>query len=708
MPALSVLSQESDGWKRVEVGGVDPQQQKDDILKKLAPLLVDDAFARPDEQAQQTVGHDEVESRVRDEAEELDDSWRQNYENAADNFRETQQRGSTLLILARQIDNNLSLYQTELESARSKRDGFFHSFSGLGKSYIVHVHRRLIAEEEGKSADYLSSLTEDCAKRFLARTRPATLVLSEFGIAADDSYTQGATIVVKSADVVSQGSPPAWGFVDGEDGGYSFDYIQAYNVFPQYEPKGTEPPRRLSSDSPACQADELATLDSLPDLQILRDDETRLYLGELIEQRDFKNNRVGSKFKAVYSTFIRQMKASRDKLGETQQKIRQDIKSMNHAIDQLISAYRRDHPFSSELSAARDKYARSDIFLGSDVDFDSQILDEKIWGTSLRDRGAARKTMEDILTKMVQQAADRLSNAISDRSLILWQRGNVLIQGDPGNLAKTTVADMIDALYQRAERLRSYKVLTLINRPQRESQILPTQVLTSVAGTEFYQPGIPRRIVFPRIGLRYSKEDPLRKGLYIRSLEIFLAIHFFYEQKTEGYDPPPPYDVVAVAPPRNDVALAPPPRPEPPVTQTICSQALAAAAAQSGPVRSFEKFVFLFEGDTMTRVWYVDDQRIPRGRLEEALSSISCFSGWRLPEIRELRSLAGHVSSSGGPHLPQGLWSNEDDGLGTEWRVFFPEDGSDDYRGRASMLWFAAVTDSPPNDEFVRYAGDRK
>ncbi len=671
LAALAPLgtSQELAEWQDIEIEGLDLAGQKAAILRQLDAQLQPGAFDRIISGSLDSADHDDLEARVRRQAEQLEENWRQNYDAAAENYRETQDKRSTIRILADQMDNNLSLYRTELLSARSKRDGFFHALAGLGKSYTVLVRRPLTELEMTRSEEDLATLTEDCAKRSLAKVKSAALVISEFELTADDVYSREATMIISSADVVSQGSPPIWSFLPDPDGLVSFIYIQAYQVFPQYEPPDFTEKPLVSVEVCEDQATELTDLEILTELQLPRNGEIEGRLAELLAQRDVVNDKVREKLDNEYENFLTQMEEAKSKLEETRNSIRDDARTLSIMIDDLIEQIGTRHSGVGPLNAVQEQYAESQQLLGSKIESGIPILDGETWSDDRASREKTRTLLVETMSALAMEARERLAGAISRRSLILWQTENVFVQGDPREIAKRAVAGMIEILSQRADRLRAYKVLQLGETPSDQS-------LTSVVGTDFYQQGIPERIVFPNIRLHFRRNPG---GTLSRSLEILLAVRFLYEQRPED---------------EKQVETAEFPEPSLP---EACRQHLDAITSQEGEIRRSGDFVFLFQEESVVQAWYLGaiDRRLPRGRLEGAVGKIPCSTRWRLPTVAELRTLVDFLQELGASVLPEGLWTSEDDGLGTEWKIFFPQGDSEAYRGAAYMWWFVAVTDSP-------------
>lgn len=130
-----------------------------------------------------------------------------------------------------------------------------------------------------------------------------------------------------------------------------------------------------------------------------------------------------------------------------------------------------------------------------------------------------------------------------------------------------------------------------------------------------------------------------------------------------------------------------------------CRQHLKRLISQDGPVRRSEEFVFLLD-DTgeVAQTWYlgVSEGRLNRGRLAHVVAHIPCFRDWRLPTVAEFRDFQSRLDRGPRetPPLPEGLWTSDDDGLGTEWKVFFPSQKHSQFFGDAHVWWLAAVTES--------------
>lgn len=140
-------------------------------------------------------------------------------------------------------------------------------------------------------------------------------------------------------------------------------------------------------------------------------------------------------------------------------------------------------------------------------------------------------------------------------------------------------------------------------------------------------------------------------------------------------------------------------------TAETCREHLKAIATKKGPVRRSGNLVFLFDDrGSVVQAWYdgETDGRLARGRLDSALAEIPCFRGWRLPTVGELRTLVRRLRNlpPRASKLPEGIWTAEDDGLGAEWKIYFPSRDEYELRGEAYTWWFAAVTDTVPGGEY--------
>lgn len=677
--ATTLCRSQEVNWEDIDVRSL---HRREVFLKQFEDRLNPEMFDRvvPTDTAAEDA-HTNLEEQIREAAEKLNDQWRRTYENAAEKYRLTLQQRVNTLALADKIDNNLTRYRSELESLSAKREGFLYSLSGLGKSYTLLVERPLTPQEMADSEEKLAALAEDCAKNSLAATKSATLILEEYGI-RPGSHTEGATMVISPTDVLPQGSPPIWSFVSDAHGTVSFVYVQSYQISPQYRPPefNSTPEEAPTGALQEClrQIKELKDVGQLP----LSSEETQSRVERMLQKRDATNKNVTDKLRRRHTALTAQMKTASEKIQETSVSIRSDIRTLDVIMNSLLDQFDPDGPDIESLHIVQKNYLDSENLLGAGRTHDAPILNRTTWEQSLKSRAAARSLLVEKLAALVLQARNQHVAAIRQRSVVLWQSENVLVQGDPGTNAKQAILGMLDILKVRADRLRSYKVLQL-------GDGVRDQTLASIPGTEFYQPGVPQQVVFPKIRLHF-RQDP--EGEMTRTLSIFLALKFLYEQRPKDVTEPAkaalaesPEATIAKALGSSQIPL-------------VCRQLRDALTSQDGPVRRAGSFLVLFAKDGPAQTWYLGaaDERLPRGRLEGNLKEITCFEGWRLPSVDELRRLFDVLPDQEEPDLPEGFWTSDDDGLGIEWKVFFPGDGSDDYSGGAHMWSLAAVTDHFP------------